>query len=184
MTEIVSEKFYKDGFTDLGSHHYLHVAACSDHPKSLYIMETELKNGTPVDICTRNKEKWTPLHMAAMYNQIPAAKLLLSWSADVNLRCHDLLRNTPLHLAIISAGIDMVKVLLEAKANPLLVDCARRTPLDATKHSDRPEIVSLLEDGQKIQPSPVAPPAPNPFLLRSPAFVEDSAKQVVLKDSS
>jgi ankyrin repeat protein len=63
------------------------------------------------------EEHRTPLHYCAAFDYVHAAKLLLKAQADPNIV--DGQYKTPLHLAIDEqASLDMVKTLLEGKADP------------------------------------------------------------------
>jgi hypothetical protein len=76
------------------------------------IQELLSKGADPNKKNRYNKD--TPLHLAAFYSQLEAAKLLIENGADVNVKggC------TPLHIAVANGDSAMVRLLLEKGADP------------------------------------------------------------------
>jgi len=113
-----------------------------------------LKLGASVQY--KDKDENTPLHLLASSKGETAslAKQLLMSGADVDAKNSQL--NTALHEAVISNNVQMVKVLLNWKANVLTVNKADLTPLqlalkladDRIDKNDH-EIVHLLFERQR-----------------------------------
>ncbi len=74
-------------------------------------------------------------------------KLLIDRGADVN-RHDGLAKETPLHDAAQSGNAELVKLLLEAKANPAAKDFRGNTPLDLAKESNHPRVVRMLQSAK------------------------------------
>ena len=72
---------------------------------------------------------WTPLHLAAFFGHLEAAKLLLDSGADVYAVSRNSLQNTPLHAAAAGKHEDVALVLLARGADPSAVDAGGYTPL-------------------------------------------------------
>jgi ankyrin repeat protein len=72
---------------------------------------------------------WTPLHLAAFFGRLDAARVLLESGADVHAVSRNSLANTPLHAATAGKHADIALLLLKHGANP-------DTP-DAGGHSAR-----------------------------------------------
>ena len=70
------------------------------------------------DINARDAKQNTALHLATRYKQVNCMRLLIEHGADVNAR-NDW-ASTPLHLA--EKNIEVVRILLEAGADPNLTD--------------------------------------------------------------
>jgi len=61
---------------------------------------------------------WTPLHLAGHFRQSAVIDLLLARGADVNAVSHNADANAPLHEAAAVGNADVVRMLLEAGAQP------------------------------------------------------------------
>jgi len=106
------------------------------------------------DVKVRNKPGETPLHYTPRtpYSRrnIPTfpilfgnvAQLLLDRGADINARANN--RWTPLHNAVDSGCIEVVRVLLEHGANVGAEDEQGRTPFTLAKEYEYDEIMKLL----------------------------------------
>ena len=74
----------------------------------------------------------TPLHIAAMSNQVAALEFLLGKGADVNIKAGDEFGGTPLHWAAVFGKYEAVKALIETgKADVNALDNNNATALDA-----------------------------------------------------
>lgn len=62
-----------------------------------------------------------------------------------NLSCKDKFLQTPLHLAARSGEWELVKYLIESKADPEMKDSEGKTGLDIAKSWGRTEVVEYLE---------------------------------------
>jgi ankyrin repeat protein len=71
---------------------------------------------------------WTPLHLAAFFGQLEAARLLLDAGADVAAVSRNSLKNTPLHAAAAGKHRRVALLLLERGADPHARDAGGFTP--------------------------------------------------------
>src|SRR4051794_18191705 len=71
---------------------------------------------------------WTPLHLAAFFGHLEAARLLLDGGADVSAVSTNSLENTPLHAATAGRHSDVALLLLEHGALASIVDAGGYTP--------------------------------------------------------
>ena len=112
----------------------LHLAVCREN---LTIIEMILKAGADI-----NEQDWlgnTPLH-ESMYkspaNLAQIVRLLLKFGAQVNME--NKITDTPLHLVACYGRSEVVQILLDAGADPHLVDMSGETAMDiARKPSSR-----------------------------------------------
>ena len=98
----------------------------------------------------------TPLHIAALSNQVEAIEFLLGKGADVNIKAGDENGSTPLHWAAVFGKYEAVKALIETgKADVNALDNNNATALDAlpfdisfgtdpTISADKPKIKTYL----------------------------------------
>ena len=96
----------------------------------------------------------SPLWLAVRYGDDELVSLLISNGADVNTRCGGL-RMTPLHMATYFLHSSIIKTLLQAGANPNLMDNWNYTPMMYIAiHSDvatvRDMFESLLSNGAVV----------------------------------
>ncbi|MDP0589962.1 MAG: ankyrin repeat domain-containing protein [Candidatus Endonucleobacter bathymodioli] len=123
------------------------------------LIELLIESGAKVNILDANK--YMPLHKSVRYGEIELVKILLNAGADVNQKClsihihnTDSIRKTfhpipgefvtPLRIAILCDDFEIVKVLLDKKANPN--DCIENhiTPLGMAVTADSSNIVTEL----------------------------------------
>jgi ankyrin repeat protein/SAM-dependent methyltransferase len=90
----------------------------------------------------RDKYQRTPLHSAARYGALSAAKFLLDQGADVNVK--DEKGNTPLHLASVFGHDEIVDLLIHQKADVDVLNDQRETPLILASLYGNPECIKLL----------------------------------------
>lgn len=83
---------------------------------------------------TYSVDGWTPLHLAAFFGTARAAELLLAHGADHRRIARNSVANTPLHAALAAKHLELVRMLLDAGADPLLV-CEKYTPLAIAESS-------------------------------------------------
>ena len=83
------------------------------------------ESGTRVNLEDRNGA--TPLHLAAAYEHLQLAEMLIRASADLNAR--DFCNATPLHYVAYAGTPEIVSVLLEVGADPKLTDTDGRLPV-------------------------------------------------------
>ena len=107
----------------------LHLAVCNEN---LTIVEMILKAGA--DINEQNFLGGTPLHGSISHGPANLAQivgLLLQFGAQVNMR--DDFANTPLHSAARCGRSEVVQMLLDAGADPHLVDMRGDTAMDIAR---------------------------------------------------
>ncbi|BCS83255.1 hypothetical protein QLL95_gp0868 [Cotonvirus japonicus] len=75
----------------------------------------------------------TSLHLAAYYNRIEAAVMLISLGANINSL--DINNQTPLHTAIIQGNYEIVKLLRNYKANLFIIDSFGGIPMSYCRDS-------------------------------------------------
>jgi ankyrin repeat protein len=71
---------------------------------------------------------WTPLHLAAFFGHLAAARLLLAAGAEVVAVSRNSLANTPLHAATAGKHSDVALLLLDAGADARVPDAGGHTP--------------------------------------------------------
>lgn len=81
----------------------------------------------PGAVTAYSYDGWTPLHLAAFFGQPGAVALLLAAGADVGAVSRNSLKNTPLHAAAAGKHSRVALRLLEAGANPEVVDSGGHT---------------------------------------------------------
>ncbi|PVD37114.1 hypothetical protein C0Q70_04109 [Pomacea canaliculata] len=149
-----------DGFTPL------HVCAFNDHHGVMRIL---IEKGRAM-LDKRNNENQTPLHVACHQGYFNSVQLLVEKGADVNSR--DSTSNTPLHLALVSAGgssmdpklrllmmlagqsdrmdedqcIRIAHLLIEKGADPTARNNDRHTPLDLCRSDKAKRAVRCFID--------------------------------------
>lgn len=97
-----------------------------------------LKGGA--DIHAADKNGVTALHHAVRFRNVVAVRTLIEQGANVNQACRKS-GSTPLHRAVTSTGapgtagkhaevLDIIRLLMEAGADPSITNKAGRTPAD------------------------------------------------------
>ena len=133
-----------------------------------YIEEKQVL-GHGVDF--REPTGYTPLAIAVQHNQLTLARLLIEKGADVNTQNN--WRDSPLHRACEQGFVEMVQLLMDHGANPLLEDNVRRRPPMSPKphpslaaHTKREGARTACEPvANRRDPCPIPsdpPPDPNP----------------------
>lgn len=98
-------------------------------------------------------EDWTLLHLAVACNDLLTVTLLLEKKVSVKTRVKDGSKDdglTALHIAALHGHQEIVQLLLDANANPLLKDSQDRTPMDIVGDVEGKEaIIEMLEKGEQ-----------------------------------
>jgi ankyrin repeat protein len=91
-----------------------------------------------------DQQGYTPLHYAAYFGHLDAARFLLGIGADLMAVTLDPLRSTPLHAAASSGNGTVAILLLDAGADPNAEQTGQWTPLHSAAAGGHSEIVGLL----------------------------------------
>nr|WP_253309384.1 ankyrin repeat domain-containing protein [Rickettsia endosymbiont of Ceutorhynchus assimilis] len=95
---------------------------------------------------------YTLLHLAVECNSVPIVKLLLEKKVKVDEQISGDFNSkfTALHIAALHGHQEMVQLLLDANANPLLKDSQGRTPRDMVSNIPNKDIiVEMLKEGEQ-----------------------------------
>jgi uncharacterized protein len=92
---------------------------------------------------------WTPLHLAAFFGHVDAARILLDAGADVHAVSRNSLTNTPLHAATAGKHEDVALLLLENGAKGDLVDAGGYTPLQIATQNQLRAVVERMTGTRK-----------------------------------
>jgi|SRR5579884_2086941 len=92
------------------------------------------------------KDGWTPLHLAAFFDQPEIAELLIARGADVNARSLNAMRNMPLHAAAAGGSNAVVSALLSRGADVNARQQGGWTALHAAAQNGNAGMVTALLD--------------------------------------
>lgn len=87
---------------------------------------------------------WTPLHLAAFFGHLDAARLLLAEGADVRAVSRNGMKNTPLHAATAGRHGDIALLLLQHGADPAALDAGGYTPLQIATQNQLDNVVAAI----------------------------------------
>ena len=100
------------------------------------IAQKLIKKGALVDESTANTANCvTPLYLAIKKGRYNIAKLILEQNVDVNKLSSANTHSSALHLAVLNNNVEMVILLIQRGANPMIRDRDGYTPLDYTLDS-------------------------------------------------
>jgi len=97
-----------------------------------------------VDMNIFSGDGFSPLHLAAFFNQFEVVHLLIKHGADVNIESPNGSNLRPLHSAVTTGNKDITEILLAGGADPNVCQAGGYTPLMAAVSLDFPKIVDLL----------------------------------------
>jgi ankyrin repeat protein len=83
-----------------------------------------------------SSDGWTPLHLAAFFGKLDAARLLLNKGALANARSTNAMQNTPLHAAAAGKHAEVAKLLIDHGA-----------PVNARQHGGWAPIHAAAQNG-------------------------------------
>ena len=96
----------------------------------------------------QNKDKDTPLHLAAASGNENLCKILLEAQVDKNPRDKD--GDTPLHVAAHVGHLNICRALIESGAEKYPRNNKNKTPLDFAVQNNHKEVESYLRNTRKI----------------------------------
>ncbi len=99
---------------------------------------------TPGVVQSYAYDGWTPLHLAAFFGQVDAARALLDAGADVHAVSRNALTNTPLHAATAGKHSEVALLLLENGAQTDTVDAGNYTPLQIATQNKLTAVVEAM----------------------------------------
>lgn len=97
--------------------------------------------GHPGAVNAFSFDGWTPLHLAAFFGRVEAARALLDAGAALHAVSRNSLRNTPLHAAVAGKNADVALLLLEKGADPSIRDAGDYTSLEIAKENGLAAVV-------------------------------------------
>ena len=101
------------------------------------------KIGVSPNICDDNFN--TPLHFAVLHGSYYSVCELLK-IADIDMNAPGEFDQTPLHKAVIVGNLDLIKLLINGGADPLMVDEKNQSPLDYAKDEGDEKIINYLRE--------------------------------------
>jgi uncharacterized protein len=109
---------------------------------------TELLSNEPSLVTSYSGDGFTALHFAAFFGRYEAAALLIERGAEVDAFGRGWMTGTAMHSAVSRLQSDVVRILLEAGANPNVRQSAGWTPLHAAAmNGDLTSVELLLASG-------------------------------------
>ena len=126
----------------------LHIAAARGFPPILELLADSHASLNPVDANGN-----TPLDEAVLHNQAEAVRFLIAQGADVKYT-HPADGRGPVHEVAAKGFSDLLSLLIDAGANPVLRDRSGQTPLDlALAYKNANVVAALLKLGSRISES-------------------------------
>ena len=123
----------------------LHLASQNNQVNVLaYFIEKY--NFDPMSI---DQAKSTPLHWACYFGCENCVDYLLSFK-EVNINSCDNEGKTPLHIAIVSENVNVIKKLIRYGSNKFIRDNNNNTPLELAEIKKKQNAISVLKKGKKI----------------------------------
>ena len=123
----------------------LHLASQNNQVNVLaYFIEKF--NFDPMSI---DQAKSTPLHWACYFGCENCVDYLLSFK-EVNINSCDNEGKTPLHIAIVSENVNVIKKLIRYGSNKFIRDNNNNTPLELAEIKKKQNAISVLKKGKKI----------------------------------
>jgi ankyrin repeat protein len=102
--------------------------------------------GTQETVGGYSYDGWTPLHLAAFFGRLDAARLLIERGADVHAVSRNGMTNTPLHAAAAGRHADVALLLLDHGANGSATDAGGYTPRQIALQNQLDEVVARIKD--------------------------------------
>jgi ankyrin repeat protein len=115
------------------------------------ILNEYLEQSSPNLINTHSSDGFTPLSLAAFFNRVDLAKLLLENGADPNLQATNPSKVNALHAAVAKENVELCKLFLENGGDPDAVQMQHVTALHSAVHRGNLDLTKLLvEKGATI----------------------------------
>ena len=105
---------------------------------------TQMLEGNRALVGLMSTDGWTPLHLAAFFGQLEAAKVLLDNGALVDARSTNAMENMPLHAATAGRHTEMVRLLIDHGAPVNARQHGGWSPLHAAAQNGDIEMANLL----------------------------------------
>ena len=129
------------GFNNVNNYGYttVHHAVCNKGEKGITILKFLAKHGVEL-----NKNTWgyTPVHMAASYNNMKALKYLAKHGLDLNAKTDS--GSTALHFAVFEHSVEAMRYLVEKGVDVNAKDNAGETPLHKAAVKNYLEVFQYL----------------------------------------
>jgi ankyrin repeat protein len=107
------------------------------------------RNANDAAINSYAYDGWTPLHLAAFFGHLDAARLLLDAGADVHAVSQNSLTNTPLHAATAGKHEEVALLLLDNGARSDVVDAGGYTPLQIATQNQLQAVIERMTGTRK-----------------------------------
>lgn len=88
---------------------------------------------------------WTPLHLAAFFGHLEAARTLMNAGADTGAVSRNGMRNTPLHAAAAGRHSDVARLLLERGADGLVLDAGDYSARAIAEQNGLADVVAAID---------------------------------------
>jgi ankyrin repeat protein len=111
------------------------------------LIKTLVERGFYID--QKDKNGYTPLHLAIMKKERALAQYFLENGADVNARSHKGI--TPLHICAHDGNKELLEMLLQYGANLEIKDKQNRSSVDFARHHGHHEIEEYLKQRSMIK---------------------------------
>jgi len=105
---------------------------------------TALLDDDPSYATAYSSDGFSALHLAAFFGQSDAARFLLERGAEVDARGRGWMTGTPLHSAASASHVEILRMLLDAGADPNARQSGAWTPLHSAARNGNAECVALL----------------------------------------
>ena len=165
LTKIANENFRFSSIYVFKKYTFLGLATKKGYEDIVKIMLSpsiqRKKIGKYFQVDKKDKFGRTPLHIAAEYNRLTIAKLLITHGANINAQDYN--GETPLHKAVYNQRIGIIKLLLDKGAKLDIPNRRGMTPLDIAFSIGCGETLKLIKPDSyeavciKTQKSQIAP---------------------------
>lgn len=132
-----------DALVDAGAEVDIFAAAATGR-----LTDLERAVTVPGAVTAYSYDGWTPLHLAAFFGQLGAARLVLDAGAEVGAVSLNGLKNTALHAAVAGKHADVALQLLDAGADPEAVDAGGHSAERIATENQLSTVVSAIRAGR------------------------------------